>query len=66
MSKSEKSKGKVRGFRDFYEEYDEEKPSRKKNVPDNKGDRMKVKTKLRNFDPRNFSEEDFDDDLYNN
>lgn len=66
MSKTEKSKGKVRGFRDFYEEYDDEKPNKKKGVPDSKGERMKVKNKLRNFDPRNFSEEDFDDDLYNN
>lgn len=65
MSKTEKSKGKYRGFREFYEEYDEDKP-KKKNAPDPKKDRMKVKTKLRNFDPRNFSEEDFDDDLYNN
>jgi hypothetical protein len=65
MSKSDKSKSKYRGFREFYEEYDDDKP-RKKNVPDVKGDRMKVKNKLRNFDPKNFSEEDFDDDLYNN
>lgn len=65
MSKTDKSKNKYRGFREFYEEYDEEKP-RKKSVPDVKGDRMKVKNKLRNFDPKNFSEEDFDDDLYNN
>lgn len=66
MSKTEKSKGKFRGFREFYEESEEDKPKKKKNVPDIKGDRMKVKNKLRNFDPKNFSEEDFDDDLYNN
>jgi hypothetical protein len=66
MSKTEKSKGKFRGFREFYEEYEEDKPKKKKNASDIKGDRMKVKNKLRNFDPKNFSEEDFDDDLYNN
>lgn len=63
MSKTEKFKGK--GFRQFYEEYDEDRP-KKKNVHDRKGERIKVKNKLRNFDPKNFSEEDFDDDLYNN
>jgi hypothetical protein len=63
MSKTEKSKNKYRGFRQFYEEYEDDKP-KKKGVPDNKGSRLKLKHKLRNFDHKNFSEEDFDDDIY--
>lgn len=63
MSKSNNTNKKIKGFKEFYEE-DYVKP--KKQSKEAKKERLRVKTKLRNFDPKHFSEEDFDDDEFNN
>lgn len=63
MSKSEK-KGNYQSFREFHDEYGDD-TTRKKNMLDNKGERIKVRDKLRKLNPKNFNEDDFDYDLYN-
>lgn len=55
--------GKRKGFREYYEE-DDQRP-KKKRVDESTKDKMRAKDKLRRFDLKNFSEEDFDDDYYN-
>jgi hypothetical protein len=62
MSKSENTNKKYKGFREFYEEEDTNKP--KKQPKEYKKSRLKAKQKLKNFDPNNFSEEDFDDEEF--
>ena len=61
MSKTEK---KYKSFREFYEDEDIGKP--KKQPKENKKDRQKAKQKLRNFNPDDFSNEDFDDQEFFN
>jgi hypothetical protein len=60
MSKTDK---KYKGFREFYEDEGEDLP-RKKPLKENKKEKMKFRQKLKNFDPKNLSEdEDFFDDF---
>jgi hypothetical protein len=60
MSKTDK---KIKGFREFLEDDDNNKPNpKKKPLRENKGKtHQKLQQKLRNFDPKNFSDEDFDE-----
>ena len=60
MSKTDK---KIKGFREFLEDDDNNKPNpKKKPLRENKGkNHQKLQQKLRNFDPKNFSDEDFDE-----
>jgi hypothetical protein len=62
MSKSENTNKKYKGFREFYEDDDANKP--KKSAKQYKKSRLKAKQKLKNFDPSNFNEEDFDDEEF--
>jgi hypothetical protein len=59
MSKTQNKK--VKGFREFYEDAEEENPQKKKPVNESKKARLKFKQKLKNFNPEDFDEEDFDD-----
>jgi hypothetical protein len=51
---------KIKNFREFYGDEDE-RPNRKKQIKEYKKDRLKVKQRLKNFDPNNFAEDDLDD-----
>jgi hypothetical protein len=60
MSKTDK---KIKGFREFIEddEYNKSNP-KKKPLRENKGkNHQRLQQKLRNFDPNNFNDEDFDE-----
>ena len=61
MAKHEDKKRK--GFREFYEE-DDRKPNRKR-VDETYRNKMRFKDKIKRFDPKNYSEEDFDEDYFN-
>jgi hypothetical protein len=61
MSKHDDKKRK--GFREFYEE-DDRKPNRKR-VDETYRDKMRFKDKIKRFDLKNYSEEDFDEDYFN-
>lgn len=61
MAKQEDRKRK--GFREFYEEEDK-KPNRKR-IDETHKDKMRFKDKIKRFDPKNYSEEDFDEDYFN-
>lgn len=60
MSKTDK---KIKGFREFLEDDDNNKPNpKKKPLRENKGkNHQKLQQKLRNFDPKNFDDEEFDE-----
>jgi hypothetical protein len=51
---------KIKNFREFYDDEDD-RPNRKKQIKEYKKDRLKVKQRLKNFDPNNFAEDDLDD-----
>ena len=59
MSKSQSKK--VKGFREFYEDAEEETSQKKKPVNESKKARLKFKQKLKNFNPDDFDEEEFDE-----
>lgn len=60
MAKS-KNRDTYRGFREFYESYDEEIP-KKKRLAEKKGrSRAKIAEKLQRIDINNINDEDFDD-----
>jgi hypothetical protein len=59
MSKTDK---KYKSFREFYEEEEVGKP--KKQPKENKKDRLKAKQKLKNFNPEDFDEDNFDDEEF--
>lgn len=60
MAKS-KNRDTYRGFREFYESYDEEIP-KKKRLAEKKGrSRAKITEKLQRIDINNINDEDFDD-----
>jgi len=61
MPKNEDKKRK--GFREFYEDEDQ-RPNRKR-VEESHKDRMRFKDKIKKFDPKTYSEEDFDEDYFN-
>ena len=55
-----KDRGNSRGFREFYENYDEEFPKKKR--LDKKGrTKTKIREKLDHIDLNNLNDEDFDD-----
>ncbi len=59
MSKTDK---KIKGFREFLEEDDNKPNPKKRPLRENKGKtHQKLQHKLRNFDPKNLSEDDFDE-----
>ena len=55
------NKNKVQGFREFYEERDEDRSRGKKPKGDQGRMKHKLQNKLKRLDPRNMSEEDFDE-----
>ena len=59
MSKTDK---KYKSFREFYEEEEVVKP--KKQPKENKKSRLKAKQKLKNFNPEDFDEDNFDDEEF--
>jgi hypothetical protein len=59
-----KNNNKRKGFREYYYEEDDHRP-KKKRVDESHKDEMRFKEKIRRIDPKNLSDEDFDDDYYN-
>lgn len=59
MSKTEI---KYKSFREFYEDEDTGKP--KKQPKENKKNRLKAKQKLKNFNPEDFSDKEFDNEEF--
>ena len=56
-----KNKDSYRGFREFYDSYDEEIPKKKKLAEKKGRARSKINEKLQHIDINNINDEDFDD-----